>query len=143
MIDVNREAELRRAVEALYFGYRAFTALPDAILAEYDLGRAHHRVLYFVQRERGISIGELTAVLAVTKQAVNRPIRDLEALGMLTIEADETDRRVRRLATTPRGAELEARLTGVQAELLADVFDGAGERAEAGWRAVIGRLAGM
>ena len=98
-------------------------------------------MLYFVQREPGISIGELTTVLAVSKQAINRPIRELESLGLLAVATDERDRRVRRLTTTTAGAELEARLTGVQAELLAEAFDAAGASAEAGWREVIARLA--
>ena len=77
MIDANRERELRLDVEALYFGYRAFTALPDRILAEQGLGRAHHRILYFVRREPGISIGDLLALLKVSKQARHRPLRHL------------------------------------------------------------------
>ena len=83
MLDPDREASLRRAIEELYFGYRAFTALPDKMLAQRGLGRTHHRVLYFVRRDPGISIGELLAVLEVTKQAIHRPIKDLEERGLL------------------------------------------------------------
>ncbi|MGO3327775.1 MarR family winged helix-turn-helix transcriptional regulator [Gordonia sp. (in: high G+C Gram-positive bacteria)] len=142
MVDSNREAELRDAVEALYFGYRAFTALPDQILTEYGLGRAHHRILYFVQREPGISVGDLCVVLDVSKQAINRPIRDLESIDLLTVDADVRDRRVRRLTTSAAGAELEARLTGSQLSLLASVFAGVDARAEAQWTDVMTRLAG-
>ena len=142
MVDSNREAELRRAVEALYFGYRSFTSLPDQILAEYDLGRAHHRILYFVQREPGISVGSLVAVLDVSKQALNRPIRELEALGFVTIRSDPHDGRIRRLSTSAAGAALESRLTGAQLDLLESVFADVGSHAERGWRDVMARLAG-
>ena len=54
-----REEELRLAQDLLFFGYRDFTAGADAILAELGMGRAHHRVLHFVGRRPGISVGDL------------------------------------------------------------------------------------
>lgn len=141
MVDPKRESGLRQDVEALYFGYRAFTSLPDRILAEHGLGRAHHRILYFVQREPGISIGDLLSLLNVTKQAIHRPLRDLESLGLLTVGTDEQDKRIRRLTTSAEGALLEARLTGVQTRLLQQVFADVDAETEAGWRSVMTRLA--
>ncbi len=141
MVDAKRESELRRDVESLYFGYRAFTSLPDRILAEYGLGRAHHRILYFVQREPGISTGGLLSVLDVTKQAIHRPLKELESLGLLTIAPDVQDKRIRRISTTEEGARLEARLTGAQTYLLREVFADVDATTEAHWRAVMSRLA--
>ena len=141
MIDEDRDTDLRAALEALYFGYRSFTALPDAILAEIGLGRSHHRVLYFVRRDPGISVGALVDVLDVTKQAINRPIRDLETRGLLAIAPDPADGRVRRLTVTDEGAALEDRLTRSQTDLLRAVFDEVDPAAEAGWREVMARLA--
>lgn len=141
MVDAERDSELRRDVEALYFGYRAFTSLPDRVLAEYGLGRPHHRILYFVQRDPGISIGDLLSVLKVSKQAIHRPIKELEALALVTLAADPADKRVRRVTTTPAGAELEARLTGAQVRLLDDVFADLDPAAEAHWREVMTRIA--
>jgi len=132
---------LRQAIEELYFGYRAFTALPDQILAERGLGRTHHRILYFVRRDPGISIGELLAVLSVTKQALHRPIRDLEQQDLLFIATDLQDRRVRRLSVTLAGAELEGRLTASQMRLLDDAFDGLDDSAREHWHQVMRRLA--
>jgi DNA-binding MarR family transcriptional regulator len=141
MVDPDREVSLRRAIEELYFGYRAFTALPDKMLAERGLGRTHHRILYFVQRDPGISIGELLAVLEVTKQAIHRPIKDLEERGLLAITGDLQDRRVRHLSVTPGGAELEAQLTASQMRLLDRAFQGLGESVEEHWHEVMRRLA--
>ncbi len=141
MIDPDREVSLRRAIEELYFGYRAFTALPDKILAGRGLGRTHHRILYFVRRDPGISIGELLAVLEVTKQAIHRPIKDLEERDLLEITSDLQDRRVRRLSVTSGGAELEAQLTASQMRLLDRAFQGLGESVEEHWHEVMKRLA--
>lgn len=142
MIDPDRETSLRQAIEDLYFGYREFTALPDQILAERGLGRTHHRVLYFVCRTPGISIGELLSVLRITKQAAHRPVRDLEAQSLLAIATDAQDRRVRRLSPTREGAELEAQLTQAQMQLLNAAFRDSGEVAELHWRQVMTRLRG-
>lgn len=131
---------LRQAIEDLYFGYRAFTALPDAILAERGLGRTHHRLLYFVCRDPGISVGELLAVLRISKQAAHRPLRELERHDLITTATDGRDRRVRRLSPTARGIELEARLSQAQMQLLEDAFSGCGPEAEAVLHQVMTRL---
>ena len=137
MFDQNREAALRQAIEDLYFGYRAFTALPDEILAASGLGRTHHRVLYFVCRRPGMSIGELVTLLDVTKQALHRPIKDLEERGLVVNAADSGDRRVRRLSATDAGSDLERRLTHTQMVMLDEVFaEGDGD-----WYSVTGRMA--
>jgi DNA-binding MarR family transcriptional regulator len=140
VFDPHRETELRQAIEELYFGYRAFTALPDRMLADLGLGRTHHRILYFVHREPGISVGDLLAVLEVTKQALHRPTRELEERGLLTTTADVRDRRIRRLAVTATGAELEAQLSAAQMRLLDAAFRGLDESAEEHWHQVMSRL---
>jgi DNA-binding MarR family transcriptional regulator len=137
MFDPDREMELREAIEGFFFGYRAFTALPDRLLAERGLGRTHHRILHFVRRDDGLSIGALLDVLGVTKQALHRPIKDLESQGLIVIAPDATDRRVRRLTITDEGRALEGDLTDAQMRLLDDTFRQAGEGAEAAWRAVM------
>jgi DNA-binding MarR family transcriptional regulator len=139
-IDPDREAQLRRAIEDLYFGYRAFTEPPDAILAERGLGRAHHRILYFVCRAPGISVGELLSVLAISKQAANRPLRELEQQGLVSGAPDPADRRIRRLSATPEGTALEAALSGSQMQLLESAFRHCGAEAERHWRAVMAEL---
>jgi DNA-binding MarR family transcriptional regulator len=141
VIDQDRETSLRRAIEELYFGYRAFTALPDRLLAERGLGRPHHRILYFVRRDPGISMSELLAVLEVTKQAIHRPIKDLEERGLLAITSDSQDRRVRCLSVTPAGAALEAQLTAAQMRLLDHAFGGLDESVEEHWHEVMKRIA--
>lgn len=140
MIDASREAELRGAIEDLYFGYRAFTALPDEILAERGLGRTHHRILYFARRDPDLSMAELLAILRITKQAAHGPLRDLQGQGLLELAPDADDRRIRRLRVTTEGAALEARLSAAQMRLLEAAFDEAGEEAERHWRRVMSHL---
>ena len=62
-----REDELRQGIELLFYAYRDFTAEPDAMLARYGFGRAHHRVIYFVGRHPQMSVSELLGILRITK----------------------------------------------------------------------------
>ncbi|WP_019866952.1 MarR family winged helix-turn-helix transcriptional regulator [Methylovulum miyakonense] len=137
-----REAALRLAIEQFYFGYRAFTAQPDRILAQRGLGRVHHRILYFVGRNPRISVNALLGMLSVSKQALNAPLRQLLELQLVAMGTAGHDKRVRQLSLTPSGAQLEALLTGTQMEQLQAVFEQAGASAEAGWHQVMCRLGG-
>src|SRR3546814_14295944 len=76
-----REEELRQAIEMLFFAYRDFTGEPDAILAGLGLGRAHHRVIYFVGRNPGITVSELLRILRITKPRLSRVLSHLVEQG--------------------------------------------------------------
>ena len=114
-----REDELRQGIEMLFFAYRDFTAEPDAILAEYGFGRAHHRVIYFVGRHPGITVSDLLDILRITKQSLNRVLKDLIGQGYVAQKPGSSDRRQRLLYCTEAGAGLAADLTRVQARRLA------------------------
>jgi DNA-binding MarR family transcriptional regulator len=141
VVDRNRQAELRDAIEALYFGYRAFTDRADRILERRGLGRLHHRILYFVGRHPEVSVTGLLRILAISKQAINVPLRQLGEMQLVAQSAAPEDRRVKRLRLTTAGQRLEAELTGAQMRQLEAAFDAAGRESEAGWAAVMARLA--
>ena len=106
-------------IELLFFAYRDFVGDPDRILAAYGFGRAHHRVLHFVDRYPGLTIAELLDILRITKQSLNRVLKDLIGQGYVVQKTGPSDRRQRLLYCTPSGAELAADLTRVQARRLA------------------------
>ena len=138
MVDLNslpdpRQAELRDSIERLFFAYRAFTDRADRILERRGLSRVHHRILYFVGRHPGVSVKGLLAILEVSKQAINAPLRQLLEMKLVSMEVGQTDRRVKALALTEDGRKLEAELTGAQMRFLEGAFDTAGAEAETGW----------
>lgn len=145
MIDHNfdaRDAELHTAIELFFFAYRAFTAQPDAILAERGLARLHHRILYFVARRPGQRVSDLLATLGVSKQALHGPLKQLLESGLVLMQEDANDRRARCLSLSDEGLTLEARLSQTQREILAGVFARQGEGVEFAWRQVMTELAG-
>jgi DNA-binding MarR family transcriptional regulator len=143
MIDVNeRDSEqLKQSIELFYFAYRSFTDQADRLLDRHGLGRVHHRILYFVARQPGLAIGELLKTLAISKQALNGPLRQLLAMQLVDAVPAVHDRRVRQLNLTAAGRRLEAQLTGRQMALLRSVFRQTGCAAEEGWRAVMAAMA--
>ena len=106
-----REEELRQAMELLFFAYRDFTRVPDQILASYGFGRAHHRVIYFVGREPGITVSELLRLLQITKQSLSRVLGQLVREGFIEQSPGAKDRRQRRLELTEKGRALERELS--------------------------------
>ena len=131
----NRERQLA-AMVAFFHGYQAFTARPDEMLARRGLSRVHHRILFFIARQPGLSVKELLAHLGVSKQALNIPLRQLMQMHLVESRTDEQDKRKRLLTTTEEGARLEAALRREQVRLLERTFEQAGEEAVAGWLAV-------
>ncbi len=140
MVDLKRQAQLRDAIEGMFFSYRAFTERPDRILERRGLGRVHHRILYFVGRNPGVSIKGLLDILDVSKQALNAPLRQLIEMKLLTTTANTEDRRVRNLRLTEEGEHLEAELSGAQMRHLEAALAHVGPEAEAGWRKVVAEL---
>jgi len=103
-------------VELLFFAYRDFTREADAALAELGLGRAHHRVLHFVNRNPGLRVADLLEILKITKQSLARVLKELLDQGWIEQKAGERDRRQRLLYTTEKGAALARRLDDLQAK---------------------------
>lgn len=132
-----RDAELRQAMELLFFAYRDFTGEADAILGDYGFGRAHHRVIYFVGANPAITVSDLLAILKITKQSLSRVLGQLIEDGFVSQRTDETDRRRRRLYLTPKGAELEQLLTERQSQRIAAAYRDAGADAVEGFRTVL------
>ena len=132
-----REGDIRQGMELLYFAYRDFTAEPDAILAEYDFGRAHHRVIYFVGRNPRINVSELLAILKITKQSLSRVLGQLVREEFIVQYEGVQDRRQRLLELTPKGVALERRLSESQRRRLADAYRDAGAEAVEGYRRVL------
>ncbi|MCB1859541.1 MAG: winged helix-turn-helix transcriptional regulator [Gammaproteobacteria bacterium] len=136
-----REHELNQALEALFYGFKAVVARPDAMLAEQGLSRVHHRILYFVGHNPGLSVNELLGILGVTKQSLNGPMRQLGRLGYIQTRQDTRDRRIKRLSLTDSGQALETALSGDQRARFARVFKQLGAKDEQAWRRVMNKLA--
>ena len=109
-------------IELLFFAYRDFTSDPDKILAEYAFGRAHHRVVHFVNRMPGLTVAELLDVLKITKQSLARVLKQLIDTGHIVQVQGPRDRRQRELYPTRKGRALALALAAPQSRRIRDAL---------------------
>ncbi len=106
-------------IELLFFAYRDFVSDPDDVLSKLGFGRAHHRVLHFVNRNPGMKVADLLHILNITKQSLGRVLKQLIDQGYIVQKEGANDRRQRLLYATPKGEALAMKLAGLQTERIA------------------------
>lgn len=113
-------------IELFFFAYRDFTSDPDQILADYEFGRAHHRILHFVNRMPGLTVAELLDVLKITKQSLARVLKQLIDTGHIIQVQGPRDRRQRELYPTAKGRTLALDLARPQSRRIREALREAG-----------------
>ncbi len=113
-------------IELLFFAYRDFVGDADDVLARFGFGRAHHRVLHFVNRHPGMKVADLLDVLKITKQSLGRVLKQLVDQGYVLQKEGANDRRQRLLYVTPKGEALAMKLAGLQSERISGALAGLG-----------------
>ncbi|MFG1301060.1 MarR family winged helix-turn-helix transcriptional regulator [Xanthobacter sp. V3C-3] len=113
-------------IELFFFAYRDFVADPDEILAPIGFGRAHHRVVHFVNRHPGMRVTDLLDILRITKQSLGRVLRELVDEGFVESRAGAADRRQRLLFPTAKGEMLARQFVGLQSRRIAGALEASG-----------------
>jgi DNA-binding MarR family transcriptional regulator len=129
--------QLLQGIELMFFAYKGFTSDPDQILQNYTYGRAHHRALHFIQRNPDITVSTLLDILGVTKQSLNRVLRQLVIDKLVDSKIGKRDRRERNLQLTQKGKELERSLSEAQRKRMRAAYKAAGPDAVHGFRTVL------
>lgn len=132
--------QLRQGIELMFFAYRGFTADPDLILENYAYGRAHHRAIHFINRKPGLTVNDLLNILGVTKQSLNRVLRQLVEDGLVDSRIGKQDRRQRNLYLTEAGEALEHELSDAQRKRMRKAYSNAGPEAVQGFRTVLEQM---
>jgi DNA-binding MarR family transcriptional regulator len=110
-------------IELLFFAYRDFVGDPDEVLSKLAFGRAHHRVLHFVNRNPGMKVADLLDILNITKQSLGRVLKQLVDQGYVVQKEGAQDRRQRLLYVTPKGETLALKLATLQTARIARAFN--------------------
>jgi DNA-binding MarR family transcriptional regulator len=109
-------------IELLFFAYRDFVGDPDEVLGPLGFGRAHHRVLHFVNRNPGMKVADLLDILNITKQSLGRVLKQLVDQGYVVQKEGALDRRQRLLFVTAKGEALALQLAGLQTQRIERAF---------------------
>ena len=130
------ETEIRKAIELIFFSYRDFTAGPDKILEKINFGRAHHRVIYFVGKQKKITIKELLSILQITKQSLSRVLNQLVKEKFILVSTG-IDKRTKNLSLTKKGGDLEKELSTIQINKIRNVLKRFNEKDINGFKKIL------
>ena len=115
------DKEIRKIIELLFFSYREFTLGPDVLLNKLNFGRAHHRIIYFVGKQKKITIKDLLSILQITKQSLSRVLNQLVEKKYIVVSVGN-DKRTKNLSLTKLGIEFEECLSKIQINNIKSVF---------------------
>ena len=101
-----KDAQLKQLIERLFTSYRESFADARKTLDKYSIGIAHHKVLHLLSMYKGITISELLKKLKVTKQSLNRVLKDLIKLEIIFFEKDKYDTRVKHIFLNDNGEKV-------------------------------------
>ena len=127
-------------IELLFFAYRDFVSDADHVLEKFGFGRAHHRVLHFVNRNPGMKVADLLDTLRITKQSLGRVLKQLVDQGYVVQKEGPADRRHRLLFVTPKGEQLAMKLAGLQTERITRALAVLGSNAHEAARAFLAAM---
>ena len=109
-----KDTQLKQLIERLFTSYRESFADAKKILDKYTIGIAHHKVLHLLSMYKGITISELLKKLKITKQSLNRVLKDLIKLETILFKKDQKDTRVKHIFLNDKGEKIFEELFSVQ-----------------------------
>jgi len=131
------DEQLLQGIELMFFAYKGFTSDPDRILEEFGYGRAHHRAIHFIHSRAGLTVNDLLEILGVTKQSLNRVLRQLIDDQLVESRVGTEDKRQRNLYLTVAGKAFEKELATAQQARMRKAYSAAGPEAVEGFREVL------
>ena len=101
-----KDDQLKELIEKLFIGYRETFSDSKKILNKYKIGLAHQKVIHLLSMYEGITISELLKRLKVTKQSLNRVLKDLIKLDIIIFKKDEQDSRIKHVFLNDKGKKI-------------------------------------
>ena len=117
-----KDEQIKAFIEKLYFAYRESFSDPKKALNNYSLGLAHHKVIHLLSIYEGITVSELLKKLKVTKQSLNRILKDLIKLDVISFEKDKKDSRLKHVSLNEKGRKLFNEIFSVQKKRIYKAF---------------------
>ncbi len=117
-----KDQELKQYIEKIFVGYRETVSDAKKILDKYSIGVAHNKVIHLISLYEGITISELLKKLKITKQSLNRVLKDLINLGAITFKKNENDTRIKHVFLTEQGIKLFDEIFSIQKKRIYQAF---------------------
>ena len=117
-----KDDQLKDIIEKLFIGYRESFADAKKILDHYSIGIAHHKVIHLLSMYKGVSISDLLKKLKITKQSLNRILKDLIKKETIIFEKDKQDSRIKHIFLTEKGEKIFNEIFTVQKKRIYNAF---------------------
>jgi|TARA_B100001245_G_scaffold3050_1_gene2466 DNA-binding MarR family transcriptional regulator len=117
-----KDQELKQYIEKIFVGYRETVSDAKKILDKYSIGIAHNKVIHLISLYEGITISELLKKLKITKQSLNRVLKDLIKLNAIIFKKDENDTRIKHVFLTEYGIKLFNEIFSIQKKRIYKAF---------------------
>ena len=101
-----KDDQIKDFIEQIFYAYRETYSDPKKVLKKYSFGSAHHRVIHLIERHSGITISGLLNKLKITKQSLNRVLKDLINNKAIYVKKGEVDSRQRHIFLNEKGKKL-------------------------------------
>ena len=109
-----KDEQIKEFIEKLFLSYRDTFLDSKVVLNKYSLGIAHNKVIHILSNNKGITIGELLNKLKITKQSLNRILRDLIKIDLIKYERDSKDTRVKHVYLNDKGKKIFDEIFSIQ-----------------------------
>ena len=117
-----KDDDLKQYIEKIFLGYRETVSDARNVLNKYSIGVAHNKVIHLISLYEGITISELLRKLKVTKQSLNRVLKDLINLKAIKYEKDQVDTRIKHVFLTEEGEKLFNEIFSAQQKRIYHAF---------------------
>ena len=117
-----KDEQLKDIIEKLFLGYRESFGDAKKILDKYSIGLAHHKVIHLLSMYKGVSISDLLKKLKITKQSLNRILKDLIKKETIIFEKDKQDSRIKHIFLTEKGEKIFNEIFTVQKKRIYNAF---------------------
>ena len=117
-----KDDQLKDLIEKLFISYRETSADSKKILNKYSIGLAHQKVIHLLSMYEGISISQLLKRLKITKQSLNRVLKDLIKLEVITFKKDDQDTRIKHVFLNDKGRKVFNEIFTIQKKRIYNAF---------------------
>ena len=117
-----KDDQIKDFIEKIFYAYRETYSDPKEILKKYSFGTAHHRAIHLIERYEGLTVSDLLNKLKITKQSLNRVLRDLIKNKVILVKKGEVDSRQRQIFLNEKGKKLFEEIFLQQKKRIYDAF---------------------
>ena len=117
-----KDEQLKELIEKIFIGYRETFSDPKKVLEKYSIGLAHNKVIHLLSMYKGISISELLKKLKVTKQSLNRVLKDLIKLDIIIFKKNDQVTRVKHIFLNDKGKKIFNEIFSLQKKRIYNAF---------------------